>query len=103
MRAAKLSLNLRKLLFPGSTDFDDVIFAGAQFHDIGKGIEPHEETGYAVVRHILKEYCSSEELDNISEIVRCHCKRMIPNDKVRFVESFVERVKNEADGGIVKG
>ena len=171
LRVAKLSLNLRKLIFSEESNFDDIIFTGALFHDIGKGIEPHAETGYAVVKHILQEYCESEELNKISEIVRYHCKRVFPNDypfwirivqdadildhmgtaeiwlnflyssyegksvdysiewynrdevkqniekmrsllnydeskeiwdeKVRFVESFVNRLKVEADGGIV--
>ncbi len=80
LRVAKLSINLRKLIFPVEFDFDDVIYAGALFHDIGKGIEPHAETGYAVVKHILQEYCESNELSNVSEIVRYHCKRVFPND-----------------------
>lgn len=45
LRVAKLSLNLRKMLFSETTEFDDIIYVGALFHDIGKGIEPHEETG----------------------------------------------------------
>lgn len=80
LRVAKLSVNLRKLILPEETNIDDIIFTGALFHDIGKGIEPHAETGYAVVKHILPEYCESEELIKISEIVRYHCKRVFPND-----------------------
>jgi UTP:GlnB (protein PII) uridylyltransferase len=33
------------MLFSETTEFDDIIYVGALFHDIGKGIEPHEETG----------------------------------------------------------
>lgn len=80
LRVAKLSINLRKIIFPVESSFDDVIYAGALFHDIGKGIEPHSETGYAVVKHILQEYCEPDELNNVSEIVRYHCKRVFPND-----------------------
>lgn len=35
--------------------------------------------GYAVVKHILQEYCESNELNKVSEIVRYHYKREFPN------------------------
>lgn len=92
LRVAKLSINIRKLIFPEESNFDDIIYTGGLFHDIGKGIEPHEETGYAVVKHILQEYCESSELNKVSEIVRYHCKRVFPNDYPLWI-----RIVQDAD------
>lgn len=92
LRTAKLSLNLRKLIAPESAQYDNEIYIGALFHDIGKGIEPHAETGYAIVNHILSEYLNQKELEMISEIVRYHCKRVSPNDYPIWV-----RIVQDAD------
>ena len=80
LRTAKLALTLRKTIYPEISQYDDIIYAGALFHDIGKGIEPHQETGQVIVNNILKEYCTSVELKMISNIVRFHCDKKIPND-----------------------
>jgi uncharacterized protein len=86
LRTAKLALTLRKYIFPEITQYDDVIFVGALFHDIGKGVEPHEETGQVLVKHILKEYCLEEELGMSSDIVRFHRDRKTHNDYPIWVQ-----------------
>lgn len=85
LRTAKLALTLRKNIYPEISKYDDVIYAGALFHDIGKGIEPHQETGQVIVKHILEGQCTKQELDMVSEIVRLHCERKIPNDYPMWV------------------
>lgn len=80
LRTAKLALTLRKNIYPDITQYDDIIYVGALFHDLGKGIEPHEETGQVLVKEILKEYCTEEEISMISDIVGLHRARKMPND-----------------------
>lgn len=49
-RVAKVSLNLRKSLFPDKELKDKIIYVGALFHDVTKGIEPHNKTGAHMIR-----------------------------------------------------
>lgn len=86
LRTAKLALTLRKHIFPKITQYDDVIFVGALFHDCGKGIEPHDETGQVLVKHFLKDCCSKDELGIISDIVRFHRDRKMSNDYPIWVQ-----------------
>lgn len=92
LRTAKLALNIRKRLLPFDLQRDDMIYTGALFHDIGKGIEPHAETGYAIVKHLLLDYLNPEEMKVVSEIVRLHCERVFPNDYPHWV-----RIVQDAD------
>ena len=59
---------------------------GALFHDIGKGIEPHEKAGQALVELILKEHCTAEELGMISDIVKLHRDRKTDKDHPIWVK-----------------
>lgn len=74
-RVANLAMNLRKNLFPHESTMDDIIYAGALFHDVTKGIEPHHLTGAELVHTLLNSACSAEELAGISEIIRHHNTR----------------------------
>lgn len=67
-RVAKISIHLRKELFPDDSSLDDRIYVGALFHDVAKGIEPHHQTGSALIRTLLQEECTGEELDDIAEL-----------------------------------
>lgn len=86
LRTAKLALTLRKNIYPDVSKYDDIIYVAALFHDIGKGIEPHEETGQVLVQHILKEHCTAEELSMVSDIVRYHCIRKVDNNYPMWVK-----------------
>jgi uncharacterized protein len=74
-RVAALSLNLHSKIEGCDIALQDIIYAGALFHDVGKGIGKHGETGAILVRDLLKNCCTSYELENISAIVRLHNKR----------------------------
>lgn len=74
-RVAQISLNLRRELFPDDDSMDDLIYVGALFHDVTKGIEPHHETGAHMVKQLLKDECTSEQLDIISDIIANHNAR----------------------------
>jgi uncharacterized protein len=58
----------------------DILYAGALFHDVGKGTEPHNETGAQIARELLRDNCREDELDRICEIVRQHNQRGKSND-----------------------
>ncbi|WP_028610903.1 HD domain-containing protein [Paenibacillus harenae] len=74
-RVANLSLNLRKRLFPDDSSKDDIMFAGALFHDVTKGIEPHNITGAQVIKSLIPHECTDAQLEEISEIILLHNAR----------------------------
>ncbi|MHC4717689.1 MAG: HD domain-containing protein [Planctomycetota bacterium] len=53
----------------------DTVFAGALFHDIGKGRDRHSLVGAKVTKTLLERHCTSEELEAVCEIVRLHNQR----------------------------
>lgn len=57
-RVAKIALSLRKELFPDEGTMDDIMYVASIFHDVTKGIEPHQETGSVLVKSLLKDECS---------------------------------------------
>ncbi|HHU62303.1 MAG: HD domain-containing protein [Bacillota bacterium] len=74
-RVGQIALQLRNLIFPRTVEFDEVILVGSWFHDLGKGIEPHWESGAVLVGDLLSEHCSPDELTKIKEIVVGHTLR----------------------------
>jgi uncharacterized protein len=75
LRTAKLALNLKQKLKTNCNFSDDVLFAGALFHDIGKGTEPHNQTGAEMAKNCLSGYCSENELRDICDIIFSHNRR----------------------------
>jgi uncharacterized protein len=53
----------------------DTIYAGALFHDIGKGSEPHNEVGAAITKKSLKNLCTTDEMNTICDIIMNHNQR----------------------------
>jgi len=74
-RTAKMALNLRKAILPENTCDDDLLYVGALFHDVAKGIEPHHEIGAVLVQELLRDCVTSNELTTIAEIVQGHNQR----------------------------
>jgi uncharacterized protein len=72
-RTAKLALWLCGELKAGADR--EVLFAGALFHDIGKGSDNHNEAGAAAARKLLKNLCAPGQLDSICELILKHCQR----------------------------
>ena len=54
---------------------DELLRAAAMFHDVGKGIEPHDVSGAALARELLAGYVTGEELAEIGRLIACHCDR----------------------------
>lgn len=74
-RVAKLALQLRESLFTDEISKDGIIYVGALFHDVTKGIEPHHLTGAQLIRTLLVNECTQQELDEISEVIQLHNSR----------------------------
>lgn len=74
-RVAKIALKLRESLFPEDSSMDDIIYLGALFHDVTKGIEPHNITGAHLIHSLLKDHCTEQELKLVSEIIELHNRR----------------------------
>jgi uncharacterized protein len=78
-RVAKLVINLRKRVLPEDNSKDEILQAAAYFHDVAKGIEPHSKYGAILVREMLKDLCTEEEVNQISRIIHCHAARKKAN------------------------
>lgn len=88
-RTANLALNLRKKIFPDELSKDDIIYAAALFHDIGKGIGHHNETGEVLAREFLENEMVKEDLEAVCKIIKFHNKRKLSDDysmEIRLVQ-----------------
>ena len=79
-RTANLALNLRKKIFPGEPSKDDIIYAAALFHDIGKGIGHHNETGGVLAKEFLENEMPMQDLETVCSIIRLHNKRKLTDN-----------------------
>ena len=71
-RVAKIAVKLRQQVLPDDDSHDPELIAAAYFHDIAKGIEPHAIYGSVIVREILADHCTPEQLDRICKLIRYH-------------------------------
>jgi len=75
LRTARIALRLAGLIDEAVGTPQDVLFAGALFHDVGKAVEPHNETGAARVGELLAGELAAEQLALVQRIVREHNRR----------------------------
>jgi uncharacterized protein len=75
VRVARLVINLRKLVLPEDSSMDELLQAAAYFHDVAKGIEPHSKYGALLVKEMLMDLCTEEELEQIAALIACHAHR----------------------------
>jgi len=75
LRVANLAGELSARTGAPSDEFDPVLYTGALFHDVGKGLSRHNETGAAVARELLSEHLGEDVLAEVCDIVRFHCVR----------------------------
>jgi uncharacterized protein len=78
-RVAKLAVTLRKLILPEDNSHDDILTVAGWFHDIAKGKPKHARFGAAMAGEALREYCTAEELGEITNIIRLHADRGHPD------------------------
>jgi uncharacterized protein len=86
-RVARIALRLADEI--GAAVDRDVMYAGALFHDVGKGAEPHNEIGATITRETLKELCTPSELEAIGDVIRNHNQRQLSDqfcDAVKIVQ-----------------
>ncbi len=74
-RVAALALNLHEQVDANNTIDQDVLYTAGLFHDIGKGINPHAETGAELAKSLLQEACSPDDCAQVVELIRLHNKR----------------------------
>lgn len=75
LRTANIAGEILYLVHGKREDFDEIMFTGSLFHDVGKGFGIHNEAGAAIARHLLGDLCAQDKLDKICKIVRLHCIR----------------------------
>lgn len=68
---------------------DEVLSAAALFHDVGKGIEPHERTGAALAQTLLAPYMTEAELEEVVFLIGAH--------KSSGIDSLWARLLMDAD------
>lgn len=88
-RVANIAVELRQRLFPDDPSHDQILMVASYFHDVAKGIEPHSYYGSVLVKEILQDYCSAEELNKIAEIIKYHQFRDTNkdyNDLIKLVQ-----------------
>ena len=75
VRVANFVVNLRRLVLPEDGSKDEILQAAAYFHDVAKGIEPHAKYGAVLVRELLQDICTRDEIEEIADLIACHAQR----------------------------
>lgn len=92
-RVANSVLLLREKLFPGDSSHDETLRCAGLFHDLGKGIEPHDRTGALLARELLREELTALELEEVCGLILAHDNRRPGSD----VHSPWEKLLQDAD------
>ncbi len=87
IRTANISLKLNKSLKANVDKF--IIYSGAIFHDIGKGEDPHNETGANMIKDLLNKKIEDIKLDRITAIIKYHCQRNL-SDQLQIEQKIVQ-------------
>ena len=75
-RVARLALELRRRVIPGDDSHDDILTAAAWLHDIANGLSSdHAAEGARLVRGLIPDFCTPQELDGICSIISVHDDR----------------------------
>jgi len=94
-RVAKTCILLREKIMPGYDVEDTKLVISSWFHDVSKGIEPHNKYGSIVTREALKDIIEAIELNEICELIELHCIRR-PNKN-----SYTEILKILQDADLI--
>lgn len=86
LRVSKVAINLRKIVLPEDSLYDEILITASLFHDVAKGIEPHGTYGSVLVKEILKDYCTEEEIDKISELIYHHSLRKMDKNYSDYIK-----------------
>ncbi len=92
LRTAKIAMSLADIEDHSPKVDRDILFAAAVFHDIGKGTDPHNETGADMAEDLLEGECLPGEISGITQIIREH------NQRHRAMDcTMVARIHQDAD------
>jgi uncharacterized protein len=92
LRTARLTVELHLALAEQLDADADLAFAGALFHDAGKGYKRHHEVGAAIAEELLSEHLSGQDARRVGRVVREH------NQRDRAAECLPEsRLVQDAD------
>lgn len=86
LRVSKVAINLRKMILPEDRSYDEILIVASLFHDVAKGIEPHGTYGSVLVKEILKDYCTEEEINKISELIYHHSLRKMDSEYSDYIK-----------------
>lgn len=73
-RVANSVLKLRPMILADDSK-DECLRIAGMFHDIGKGIEPHEKYGALLAHDILSDIVKSDDLDFVCALIASHPDR----------------------------
>ena len=90
LRTARIALELAELL--GSEIDREVVYAGALFHDVGKGSEPHNVRGAELTGKLMASCFGKAELALVCQIVEYHNRRQESKEHAKSV-----RIVQDAD------
>jgi len=76
-RTAVLAVRLRKLILPAEEKYDDILTVAAWFHDVCHGEDNHWTAGARRAKELLADYCTSDELEQICDIIAVHDDRTL--------------------------
>ena len=92
-RVAALALELRRQIVPGDDSMDETLRLAGMFHDVGKGIEPHEAYGATIMRQAVEELVPPEQALRASRMIENHPDRRPQED----VHDVWTRLLQDAD------
>ncbi len=75
VRTANICMKLLDRIDQTSAIDRNILYAGALLHDVAKGIEPHAETGAAIVMQSLQGKLPPKAIETVSGLVTMHNKR----------------------------
>lgn len=73
-RVARGVIELRRRVTDDASH-DELLRCAAMFHDVGKGIGEHGQTGAEMVRFLLKDELTPDEIDEVARLVYAHNHR----------------------------
>lgn len=74
-RVGNSAIELRKLVLPDDPSGDDAVRLAGMFHDVGKGISPHERFGAAIFREAVKDILEPEFVERVAAMIAVHPDR----------------------------
>lgn len=85
IRVAHIAMELCDLVDPEERVNRETVYAGALFHDVGKGTKPHNEAGAKIAMTLLQGACAPWEVEETCRLIRLHNRRSEATDMAAWV------------------